>query len=132
MGKVRQLLLSWSVVMLAAYVAGPAGRAATPAPAGAHVLMMVEAPGCPHCARFHREIGPAYPNTAEGRFAPLVRRPIDHPEIARFSPPVRYSPTFVLLADGREIGRITGYPGQDFFWPMLAELLGKAGFKQGG
>jgi hypothetical protein len=26
------------------------------------------------------------------------------------------------------MGRITGYPGADFFWPLLEELLAKAGY----
>jgi hypothetical protein len=32
---------------------------------------------------------------------------------------VRYSPTFVVVMDGREIGRIEGYPGEAFFWGLL-------------
>ena len=41
--------------------------------------------------------------------------------------PVRFTPTFVLVQDGVETGRIEGYPGEDFFWPMLAELFRRAG-----
>ena len=37
--------------------------------------------------------------------------------------PVRYSPTFVLADDGREVGRIEGYPGEDFFWGLLENLV---------
>jgi hypothetical protein len=29
------------------------------------------------------------------------------------------------MREGREIGRIVGFPGEDFFWPMLAQMLGK-------
>ena len=36
-----------------------------------------------------------------------------------------YSPTFVLMADGREIGRILGYPGEDHFWGLLRVMLKK-------
>ena len=42
-----------------------------------------------------------------------------------FDKPVRSSPTFVLVDGGREIGRITGYPGAEFFWPLLGELIAK-------
>jgi len=38
---------------------------------------------------------------------------------------VMYTPTFVLLNNGREIGRITGYPGEDHFWGLLEELIVK-------
>jgi hypothetical protein len=37
--------------------------------------------------------------------------------------PTRFTPTFVLVADGREVGRITGYPGEDFFWGLLQRLI---------
>ena len=38
---------------------------------------------------------------------------------------VIYTPTFVLIDDGREIARLIGYPGEDFFWPILADHLAK-------
>ncbi len=34
-----------------------------------------------------------------------------------------FTPTFVLFDDGREIGRIEGYPGEDFFWGLLQNLV---------
>ncbi|HYD65037.1 MAG TPA: hypothetical protein VED21_06140, partial [Azospirillum sp.] len=75
----------------------------------------------------HKEVGPAYPRTAEGRAAPLRRvdlrapRPDDLKAIAG----VVHTPTFVLVEDGREVGRILGYPGDAFFWGLLAELVAK-------
>jgi hypothetical protein len=39
--------------------------------------------------------------------------------------PVVGSPTFVLIESGKEIGRIVGYPGADFFWGLLAQLIEK-------
>lgn len=88
---------------------------------------MVEDAGCVYCVRWHEEVGQAYANSAEGRFAPLDRRMIRDPAIA-FLRNVRYTPTFVLLRGQDEIGRITGYPGADFFWQLLAELLAKTSF----
>lgn len=92
-------------------------------------LLMVEQPGCLYCARWHAEVGPEYPITDEGRAAPLrpvqLRAPL--PEgVTLVSPPV-FTPTFVLLKDGVEVGRIEGYPGEDFFWPLLAQLIARAG-----
>ncbi|MDP2086176.1 MAG: thioredoxin family protein [Gemmobacter sp.] len=91
-------------------------------------LLMVEQPGCIYCARWHAEVGPEYPITDEGRAAPLrpvqLRAPL--PEgISLVSPPV-FTPTFVLLKDGAEVGRIEGYPGEDFFWPLLGQLIARA------
>lgn len=98
---------------------------ATTLPAAALELVMFEAPGCTYCAQWHEEVGDAYPKTAEGKRAPLrivglhVKRPADLTGIKA----VTFSPTFVLVEDGRELGRILGYPGEEFFWPMLGELL---------
>ena len=36
------------------------------------------------------------------------------------------TPTFVLLSDGTEVGRIEGHPGGDFFWFLLDELIAGA------
>ena len=45
------------------------------------------------------------------------------PEGVRLGLRPSFTPTFVLVEDGKEIGRIEGYPGEDFFWPMLGALL---------
>lgn len=117
---------AWAAAILsptrsAAAIVEPAG------PTGVR-LFMVEDVGCPYCAKWDREVGGAYPITAEGRFAPLVRRFRRDPDIT-FLKNIVYSPTFVVVKDGEEIGRITGYPTADFFWPMLVDILVKVGFK---
>lgn len=88
-------------------------------------LLMLEQPGCVWCAQFNAEIAPAWPKTEEGRRAPLRRVDITQPwpsdleGIAK----ERFTPTFVLLDEGREIGRIRGYVGDEFFWYRIGELL---------
>jgi hypothetical protein len=96
-------------------------------PAGAAELLMYEEDGCVYCRRWHAEVGPGYPNSSEGRRAPLVRIDIRGPKPAGIilDKPVRATPTFVLVENGREVGRITGYPGADFFWGLLGGLIGK-------
>ena len=93
-------------------------------PAVAAELVMVEQVGCAWCARWNDEIAPAYPKTDEGRFAPLrrvdLRRMPEDLEIARR---VTFTPTFLLVEDGQEIARMEGYPGEDFFWPLLEKML---------
>ena len=95
--------------------------------ANAHAaeLVMFERPGCPWCKRWHTEIGPAYPLTTEGKAAPLRRHHIRDQALAgiTLSRPVTVTPTFVLAEGGREVGRIVGYPGEDFFYEMLDGLL---------
>jgi hypothetical protein len=96
-------------------------------PARAAELLMYETRGCPWCAAWHREVGPGYPRSAEGHRAPLRR--LDVAETTKagvtLAMPITASPTFVLVDKGREIGRITGYPGADFFWGLLAQLVAK-------
>lgn len=96
------------------------------APANADVrLMMAEEPGCIWCARWDAQIAPIYPKTGEGEAAPLRRVNILEPIPAdiTLNRPITFTPTFVLLVDGAETQRIEGYPGEDFFWGLLALML---------
>lgn len=90
-------------------------------------LLMFEEQGCPWCLRWHAEVGPGYPLSPEGQRAPLRRLDISAgaPAGIQLKRPVRASPTFVLVENGREVDRITGYPGADFFWGLLDQMLGK-------
>ncbi|WP_239113276.1 hypothetical protein [Shimia biformata] len=100
--------------------------AVLPAPALAELtLLMVEERGCVWCARWDREISEIYPKTPEGRAAPLRRVDIHAPlpDGVAVSRPLVFTPTFVLLDDGSEVGRIEGYPGEDFFWGLLGRML---------
>ena len=105
-------LVLFVVLCLAAAV----GRAA----AGGE-LVMFHSSSCPWCAAWDREIGPVYDRTAEGRTLPLRRIDADRETTGgvRLRTPVEYTPTFVVVACGRELGRITGYPGEDHFWGLL-------------
>lgn len=96
-------------------------------PALAAELLMFERPGCPNCIAWEREIGGIYPLTAEGRRAPLRRIHIGEyqPNSVSLLEDVKYAPTFVLVEDGREIGRIVGYSSDDAFWGLLKVVVEK-------
>lgn len=96
-------------------------------PVRAAELIMFERPGCIWCLRWHKEVGPIYPKTPEGQRAPLRAVMIGaRPEPGlRLNEPVFYTPTFVLVEKGEEIGRITGYMGDDAFWGLMKMLAGK-------
>jgi len=98
-------------------------------PAGAAELLVFERPGCAWCLRFDREIAPIYPKTREGQIAPLRRLDIAAPLPAdlAFIKVERLTPLFVLVQNGREIGRIRGYPGEDHFWGLLGVLIDQLG-----
>lgn len=90
-------------------------------------LLMLDSNHCEWCALWDEQIGGIYDRTSEGRCAPLRRMSIfaPVPDDLSLAKPARYTPTFVLLDDGTEIGRIEGYPGEDFFWPMLGQLIAR-------
>ncbi|WP_232295732.1 thioredoxin domain-containing protein [Pseudorhodobacter aquimaris] len=117
------------VMTLALALALGLGAVGSAAWAQDFTLYMVEQAGCIYCERWNEEVGEAYPLTAEGRAAPLqridLRDPI--PEGVTFTRRAAFTPTFVLIKDGQEVGRLEGYAGDEFFWVLLADMLEKAG-----
>ena len=91
-------------------------------------LVMVEEQGCMWCARWNEEVSAIYPKTPEGKAAPLLRMDIrgPRPEELTFTRSLHFTPTFVLMVDGAEVSRIEGYPGEDFFWGVLKQMLTRA------
>ena len=88
-------------------------------------LVMFQQAGCVWCEVFDREIAAVYDKTDEGARAPLRRVDIAAalpPDLA-FIVVERLTPLFVLVENGREIGRIRGYPGEDHFWGLLGVLI---------
>ena len=99
--------------------------ASTTTNARAAELVMFQQAGCVWCEVFDREIAAVYDKTDEGARAPLRRVNIAAalpPDLA-FIAVERLTPLFVLVENGREIGRIRGYPGEDHFWGLLGVLI---------
>jgi glycine/D-amino acid oxidase-like deaminating enzyme len=88
-------------------------------------LVLFDKEGCVWCARWERDIGRRYANLPEGRTAPLRRVDIRDQRRSGIAleQPVIYTPTFILTEEGEEIGRITGYRGEETFWSSLDDLL---------
>ena len=107
--------------------AGAFGLMLTASQAIAAQLIMVEETYCEWCERWNEEIGVIYDKTPEGKRAPLRRVDMSDgmPEEITFKTRANFTPTFILVHDGVEIGRIEGYPGEHFFWPLLGKLLEK-------
>jgi len=93
--------------------------------ANAAELLMIEEDGCFWCEAWNKDVSEVYPKTLEGKSAPLRRVDIhtnleDEIDLKRS---VHFTPTFLLVEDGKEINRIEGYPGEDFFWGLLGQML---------
>lgn len=124
-GKLTAAVL-WAVLLFALSVLpGPAFNEARSA--SSVRLVMVEEPGCRFCRQWDAEIAPGYRKSAEGRFAPLKRVRRGSSEIKGLAPVV-YTPTFLVMRSGEELGRITGYPGAEYFYSELRPILAAAGF----
>ncbi len=122
-----------SICGIATIVAIALLAALAPARAGERdaILIMVEQTNCEWCAAWNQEIAPTYPKTWEGRSARLRRIDLhDPPDDLSGLNLGRYTPTFILMVDGKESGRIRGYPGEDFFWGLLDDLLSDAGLTE--
>ena len=90
-------------------------------------LVMLEEDGCSWCELWREEVGGIYSKTEEGKMAPLrvvdIHDPL--PGDLKFLIKGGYTPTFVLVDQGKEIGRIRGYPGESFFWGLLSIIIEK-------
>jgi len=118
-GKLLKSTLIGAILLTAAQLWLAAAHAAE--------LVMFERDGCIWCARWDHDVGPIYPKTDEAKLLPLRRVNIDRagaPDLALASP-VRFTPTFVVIDHGREVGRITGYINDDAFWGLLGALAAK-------
>src|SRR4029453_15400921 len=93
------------VAILAAVLLVLLGARAT-----ASELVMFERDGCAWCQRWNKEIGAIYDRTQEAQRLPLRRVNLDRQGAGiTLKEPVRYTPTFVVVDGGAEVGRITGY-----------------------
>lgn len=128
MNAVRDYRVQGLAAVLAALFAILSGLALREATAASGVrLLMVEERGCRFCRKWDAEIAHGYRKSAEGRFAPLKRVQRGSPEIKGLDPVV-FTPTFIVVRSGEEVGRVTGYPGAEYFYSELRPILSAAGF----
>ena len=103
-----------------AYAADSTGRSGQ--------LVMITSSHCPWCEAFEDEVGRGYGRTEDAAILPLRRHdfyaamPADLAHIT----PATMTPTFIIMRDGSEIGRIIGYPGAELFWWRLSEFTAQA------
>lgn len=118
--KSRTVRMRWVFFVFVALI-----FSARPVPAAE--LVMFESSTCDWCMVWDEEVGVVYDKTKESRVAPLRRIDIDDPRPPELQDlqQIIYTPTFVLMDNGREVGRIIGYPGESYFWEILQALISR-------
>lgn len=88
-------------------------------------LVLVTSDHCPFCKAWERDVGGIYGNTPYARHARLRRVDIGDVDSAlpELSANVFGTPTFLVLENNTEIGRIEGYQSSDLFFWALSEYV---------
>ena len=90
-------------------------------------LVMITSSHCPWCEAFENDVGASYEHTEEALTYPLRRQDfyMEMPDDLAHLTPATMTPTFIVMRDGLEVGRITGYPGAELFWWRISEFTAK-------
>lgn len=89
-------------------------------------LLMFEHQGCIACKQFKAEVLPGYLASDFAKKLPI--RSIVYGDKAAYKgielkgSPFYFSPTFILVENGKELARIRGYAGKKRFWEAVKNL----------
>jgi thioredoxin-related protein len=91
-------------------------------------LIVMEAEGCTYCDIFRRDVLPSYQASERGKDVPIRFLDVNDQtaEALGLDSPVDIVPTFVVLKNHREVGRIPGYVGPEFFFHSINHLISSA------
>lgn len=81
-------------------------------------MVVLEVPGCIYCNVFRQRLLPTYKASKQSKQLPIRFVDVNDPAVAEIGlkQPIGIVPTFVILENNQEIGRIPGYMGRrDFF-----------------
>jgi thioredoxin-related protein len=95
-------------------------------PHGGNVqLVVMEAEGCIYCTIFRRDVLPSFEMSERGKEMPVRFVDVNDIEQAGFvlRSPIDILPTFVVIKDNQELGRIPGYVGPEDFFHSINYLL---------
>jgi thioredoxin-related protein len=89
-------------------------------------IVVMEAPGCIYCDVFRRDILPSYQASEHGRLVPVRFVDINDDAAANalaLDTPINIVPTFLVIKNNKEVGRIPGYTGPEDFFHSINFLL---------
>jgi thioredoxin-related protein len=122
----RKLLAVLLAVAFTAMTPPPLGAARSPTAATVRLeLVVIEVAGCTVCELVRRHIQPAYEASPRAREVPMRYVDITNVDELTLGLTSRIAtvPTVVLMRDGQEVDRISGYTGPSHFFGALNELL---------
>lgn len=88
-------------------------------------VVVVETPDCGYCKLFRSRVLPAYETSPQTRDVPvrfINASGLDDGGVT-LSGPVDVVPTAILVRDGIELGRISGYVGRENFFRSINHLM---------
>lgn len=91
-------------------------------------LVVFEHQDCTYCRAFRSDTLPLYRSNGQDVRAPVRFVRVEHSDTStlNLNGRIEMVPTFVLMQNGRELGRIEGYWAPDNFFKMLSHLMLRA------
>ncbi len=110
----RAFQYPWQCLIAVVVMLGLASAAAQ-----AMDLVVFESPSCGTCKVFKREVLPIYAGSPAGKVFPLWVAEMGGKVSFRLNQPVTFTPTFVWVDNGVEVGRFAGYYGKAQFFNIV-------------
>ncbi len=128
MFKVARVVLLAAVMMAPPLVSHAARDHSEPkVEAMSYELVVFEVDGCIYCDVFKRDVLPLYRASETSRKAPMRFVNLSYVDETKMalSEAVTIAPTVVLMHNGREVDRITGYTGPVTFVQLVRRMMGE-------
>ena len=111
-----------SLVSAARDAAPPAAAIATP-----YELIVFEADGCVYCEMLRRDVLPLYTSSSIQAEAPIRFVNVSRSDETKMglAGAITVAPTVVLMREGQEVDRITGYSGPFNFLQLVGYMMGR-------
>ena len=86
-------------------------------------LVMFSSPLCAYCTYFEQNVAPIYKRHSLSDVAPLHAVNMDEEGSGPYhlEKPIEVLPTFIVIKDGKEVGRLTGIPDKFYFLTFIRD-----------
>jgi thioredoxin-related protein len=126
----RRLVVAIAAMLLVGGALSETGRAArdpetTILSANRRELVVFETADCDYCRLLRRDVVPEYLRSRRAAEVPIRFVDVESIDLDQLplSSPLTVVPTVVLMSEGYEAGRITGYTGPELFFQLVSRLL---------